>query len=355
MLLRFLLLDIFIACILDLMIGDPEKFPHPVKGIALFIKKIENLFLERIGKKFLDPVKTISRKIMVRSKTGETYEKVTGFFLLFVIATGSLFAIWATLYLLQMISLKIFSNYILFHIVNTYIIFSSISAKALANEAYKVFLALDNRNIFEARRVLSKILGRDTLEFSEVQLVKATIETTAENTVNGIISPLFFAFLGSFWGLSAPLAYLYKSINTLDSMVGYKNDRYKYFGFPSAKANDIFNYIPARITGLFIFLAALLGKFDYHSCWRVLKRDRNNHLSPNTGYPQAAFAGAINVTLGGNRSYGGKLVEKPQIGDSNKDMIKNDIVDATRLMYITFFVGIFLFLILATLISFFLL
>lgn len=357
MLLRFLLLDILIACILDLVLGDPEKLPHPVKYIGKLIKRLEKYFLDTVGQKYLDSVKTLSRNIKVRTRRGRLYEKYSGFLVFFIIAGTSFFLLLILMYLISLISHRIFSNYVLFHILNIFIIYTSISSKSLSKEVYNVFYWLDERNLFQARTALSKIVGRETINLSEPEIVRASIETTAESTVDGIITPLFYAIVGAFLGgiVMAPLVYTFKATSTLDSMIGYKNDKYMYFGYSSAKADDMLNYVPARITGIFIVIATFISKLDYKSCWQILIRDRRNHESPNAGYPESAFAGALNVTLGGTNIYFGKKVTKPLIGDSGKDIIKNDIVDAIKLMFVTFFVALFIFLLFSVGVSYLLL
>lgn len=356
MLLRFLLLDILIACILDLIIGDPEKLPHPVKFIGKFLKVLEKYFLDNIGEKYLDSVKTFSRNIKVRTKRGRLYQKFAGFLVLFIVIGASFFPLLILMYAVSTASLLIFSNYVIFHIFNIFFLYTSISSKSLSKEVYNVFYWLDERNLFQARSSLSRIVGRETTKLTEPEIVRASIETTAESTVDGIVTPLFYAVIGAFLGgiIMVPIVYIFKATSTLDSMIGYKNDRYMYFGYACAKADDILNYIPARITGIFIIIATFVLRLDYKGCLKILIRDRQNHESPNSGYPEAAFAGALNVTLGGTNIYFGKKVEKPLIGDSGKDIIKNDIVDSIRLMFVTFFISIFIFILISFTIAYFL-
>ena len=185
---------------------------------------------------------------------------------------------------------------------------------------------------------LSYIVGRDTSKLSEKEIIRATVETVAENTVDGIIAPLFYAFIGG-----APLAFAYKAINTLDSTVGYKNEKYKDLGFASAKIDDIANYVPARLTAVLMSLASLFLRFDAKNCLRIAIRDRKNHKSPNCAYPEGAAAGALGVQLGGTNVYFGEVVVKPTIGDATRELVIADITRGNQLMYMTSVVGVLIF------------
>jgi adenosylcobinamide-phosphate synthase len=352
---RYLLLDVLLACILDLLIGDPKKMPHPVRLIGFLIKRLEILFIEKWGKFFLVPVKTLSSITMVKTSKGKKYEFVSGLLFMLIVVSVTASVVWGILEIVSYFSMLVLGNNILFHILNIFFIFTAIASKSLADAVYVIFRALDSRNIFDARKYLSEVVSRETESLSEEEIVKAAIETTSENTVDGIISPLIYAIIGSLFGLGAPFVYGFKAISTLDSMVGYKNDRYNEFGFFSAKTDDVLNFIPARLTGFIIVIAAFFTKFDYKNSLRIFLRDRKKHKSPNSAHAEAAFAGALNVTLGGNSTYFGKIVEKPLLGDSGKDIIKNDIVDAVRLMYMTFFISIGIFEVFGVLISIFVL
>lgn len=352
---RYLLLDVFIACMLDLIFGDPKKLPHPIRLIGFLIHKLEILFLDQWGKRFLTPAKAVSKTLMGKTAKAKRYEFVAGFFLMFLVVSTTTAVVGGILYSMKALSQAFLGDNLLFHIFNVYFIYTAMASKSLADAAYFIFKALDSRNLAEARKYLSYVVSRQTESLREEDIVKAAIETTAENTVDGVTSPLFYAFLGSLFGIGAPLVYAFKAISTLDSMVGYKNDRYEDFGYFSAKTDDVANFLPARLTGFMVVLSAYFTKFDYKNSFRILMRDRKNHKSPNGGHPEAAFAGALQLTLGGNSLYFGKVVEKPVIGDVGKDGIKNDIVDGVRLMYVTFFVSILLFGTAAVLISTFVL
>lgn len=188
-----------------------------------------------------------------------------------------------------------------------------LAMKCLKIEALKVYDALTHQNIAPGRQRLSWLVGRDTANLSEEEIVKATVETVAENTTDGVIAPMLFMAIGG-----APLGFAYKAVNTLDSMVGYRNDKYRYFGTASARADDVVNFIPARLAGLLMVLAAFFCRYDAAGAWRCFVRDRNKHLSPNSAQTESACAGALGIQLGGTHDYFGKPVEKPTLGDEKR-------------------------------------
>ena len=182
----------------------------------------------------------------------------------------------------------------------------------------------------EARKQVARIVGRDTLNLNEEEIVKATVETVAENTTDGVISPLFWALLGGpvlLWG--------FKAASTLDSMVGYTDEKYRDIGWSSARLDDILNYLPARLTALLMTCAAYLAGLDGKNAFRIVCRDHANHRSPNFAWSEAAAAGAMHIQLGGTHEYFGKPVEKPTIGDADRPAERKDIGDANKLLYIT--------------------
>jgi len=234
-------------------------------------------------------------------------------------------------------------NGILFHVLNIYIIFTAIATKCLGDEAKKVHDKLENGTLEEARERLSWLVGRDTRNLSEEGVIRGVIETTAENTVDGVVSPLFYAFLGSFFGLGAPLVYAFKAVSTLDSMVGYKNERYRYMGTASARLDDILNFIPARLSVFIIAAASGILGFDGLRSLKTAARDRKKHLSPNSAHGESAVAGALGIRLGGPNVYFGKVVEKPYIGDDINKINKSDIINTVKIMYMTSFIAAILF------------
>ncbi|MGL5616118.1 MAG: adenosylcobinamide-phosphate synthase CbiB [Sarcina sp.] len=312
------IINIVFGFILDLIFGDPYFMPHPVKFIGNLIRKVEKFLRSHENSKLLFFIKDRDRR-----------QKFLGL-ILWIITVGTSFLV---VFLINFIAFKI--SKILFFIVNVYFLYSALASKCLAFEGNKIYKSLEEKDLDKSRLNLSYIVGRETKELTEDEIIKATVETIAENTVDGITSPLFYAFIGSFFGLAAPLAYAYKAINTLDSMVGYKNEKYENYGFFSAKIDDIFNYIPARITGLLMVFSSFLLKLDFKSSFKILIRDRRNHKSPNCAYSEAPVAGALGIKLGGTHIYFGKTVYKPTIGDKKREPENKDIIRTKRIMYLT--------------------
>lgn len=305
------ILSIYIGYIIDLIIGDPYSFPHPVIYIGKLIKVVEN----NIRKIFKD----------------EKHLKLAGFILWFITV--------GLTYLVTYLIIRISKfSMITFLIVNSFIIYTTLATKCLKDEAVKIYNVLKSGDIKESRKQLSYIVGRDTSNLNEAEIIRATVETVAENTVDGIISPIFYVFIGG-----APLAMAYKAVNTLDSMVGYKNDKYINLGFASAKIDDIANYIPARICVIFMTLASFVLRFDYKRCFKIAIRDRKNHKSPNCAYSEGAVAGALGIQLGGTNIYFGKPVYKPTIGDKDREIEIEDIKKTNKIMYMSSILSLIIF------------
>ena len=209
----------------------------------------------------------------------------------------------------------------------------------------KVYDRLVNGTLEEARYAVSMIVGRDTESLSDTGVTKAAVETVAENASDGVIAPMLFMAIGG-----APLMFLYKGINTMDSMVGYKNDKYLYFGRCAAKLDDVANFIPARLSGWLMVAASGLTGFNWKNAARIYRRDRRNHASPNSAQTEAAMAGALGVQLAGNAFYFGKLYEKPTIGDPDRTIEYEDIPRANRILYGTAVLGMAVFTVLGFLI-----
>ncbi|WMM25845.1 adenosylcobinamide-phosphate synthase CbiB [Tissierella sp. MB52-C2] len=294
-------MSVILGVLLDFKLGDPYNFPHPVKLMGRIIS-----FEERLVRK------------IIKSKNGL---KLAGLIIVIInILLG-----FTVPYLL----LKLIKQYRLIYIlVDTYLIYTCIAAKCLDYEATKVSEALDS-SIEQGRERLSYIVGRETKNLSEEEIIKATVETVAENTSDGVIAPLIYIIL-----LGAPGGLAYKFINTMDSMLGYMNDKYIDLGYFPAKIDDIFNYIPARLTGIFMCLGSI-GRFNIKDGFRIMTRDRKNHKSPNCAYPEGAVAGLLGVQLGGNNYYHGRLVEKPTIGDNIRSIQKRDVRDTIDIMYLS--------------------
>lgn len=287
--------------ILDYIFGDPYCVPHPVRYIGNLISALEKRHFCSPGKK-----RRLGKCLVV--EVCLCVELVVAFILI-----GG--------YLIHPI-LGVFIESVM-----TYQIFA---AKSLKVESMKVHKALVSGSIEDARRAVSMIVGRDTESLNEEQIAKAAVETVAENTCDGVIAPAIYLALGG-----PMLGFLYKSINTMDSMVGYKNDKYIDYGRAAAKTDDVVNYIPSRISAwLMILNCVWLGKnYDAKNAKKIFKRDRYNHASPNSAQTEAAWAGALGVQLAGDASYFGKIYKKPYIGDSLRKIEADDIKRANILMY----------------------
>ena len=305
------LLSIYTGYALDLIIGDPYSFPHPVRYIGKLISIVEKQI----------------RKITSSDKG----LKIAGFFLWFIVV-GATFGI--TTLVLQLFKF----NKVAYFIVNTILIYTTLATKCLKDESVKIYKVLKTGDLEKSRIQLSYIVGRDTKNLNEKEIVRATVETVAENTVDGIIAPLFYGFIGG-----APLAMAYKAVNTLDSTVGYKNDKYYYLGFASAKIDDIANYIPARLGVILLSLGSLFVGFNFKDALKIGIRDRKNHKSPNCAFSEGAVAGALGIQLGGTNVYFGKEVYKPTIGDKTREIDIEDIVRTNKIMYSSSIISIIIF------------
>ena len=305
------LLSIYTGYALDLIIGDPYSFPHPVRYIGKLISIVEKQI----------------RKITSSDKG----LKIAGFFLWFIV-------VWATFGITTLV-LQLFKfNKLAYFIVNTILIYTTLATKCLKDESVKIYKVLKTGDLEKSRIQLSYIVGRDTTNLNEKEIVRATVETVAENTVDGIIAPLFYGFIGG-----APLAMAYKAVNTLDSTVGYKNDKYYYLGFASAKIDDIANYIPARLGVILLPLGSLFTGFNFKDALKIGIRDRKNHKSPNCAFSEGAVAGALGIQLGGTNVYFGKEVYKPTIGDKTREIEIEDIVRTNKIMYSSSIISIIIF------------
>ena len=216
---------------------------------------------------------------------------------------------------------------VIFESVMSYFI---IAPKCLYKESMKIYKELKNNNIKNARVYLSYIVGRDTENLEEEKIIKATVETISENLSDGVIAPLIFLAIGG-----VPLGMVYKAINTLDSMVGYKNEKFIYFGKFSARLDDVVNFIPARFSAMLMIISSFIAKLNFKNAIKIYIRDRYNHLSPNSAHTEAVCAGALEIQLGGTSTYKGKVVEKKTIGYNIRKANIEDILLANKLMYIS--------------------
>ena len=297
---RFGIAALIAGFILDLLLGDPEWLYHPVRLIGGLISRLEKRLRARGG--------NLRRSAVIL--TAAT-----------VLVTMAVTA--GILVLLQLLGrIPLFIGMALLD-------WMGIAVTCMAKEARGVGKALE-KGLPEARKQVARIVGRDTQNLSGEEIIKAAVETVAENTTDGVISPLFWALLGGpvlLWG--------FKAANTLDSMVGYMDEKYRDIGWSSAKLDDILNYIPARLTALLMILAAFLTGMDGKNAFRIVHRDHANHKSPNCAWSEAAAAGALHIQLGGTHEYFGKPVEKPTIGDADRPAEREDIRRANRLLYVT--------------------
>lgn len=297
-----LYLQILLAILLDLLLGDPRRLPHPVQGIGWLALRVE------APMRILIPNQQLAGVIAVLVVVGSTvlvgYGLVTGATAIHPLA-GDIVAIL--------------------------IIYSCLATRSLHDHALAVYRPLVCGNLPEARGRVSWLVGRDTEELDEGEITRAAVESVAENTVDGCTAPLLFACLGG------PLAALsYKAISTLDSTFGYKNERYLQFGWASARLDDLVNLIPARLTALLVSPAAALLGLNSKQAWEIFRRDRQNHPSPNGGQIEAAVAGALGVRLGGANSYFGTPGIRPFVGDPLQPLAAFHILQAVRLMWLTY-------------------
>lgn len=212
----------------------------------------------------------------------------------------------------------------------TFMCYQIFAVKALKDESGKVYTALTEQGLKEGRKAVSMIVGRDTQKLSEEGVMKAAVETVAENTSDGVVAPLFYMIIGG-----ALLGFGYKAVNTMDSMIGYRNERYQYFGTAAARLDDVLNYIPARLSAWLMLAASFLTGMDVRNAFRIYKRDRRKHKSPNAAQTESVMAGALCIELAGNAWYFGKLCEKPAIGDPIRKIEAEDIRRSHRLLYVT--------------------
>ena len=299
------LLAVILGFILDLIVGDPHWLYHPIRLVGHLISGLEKLL----------------RSIFPKTEQGEL---IAGGFLLVLTAGITTAVTWGLLLTAGLVHpcLRFALEVIMCYWV--------LATKSLKTETMKVYDALKEGDLKKARFAVSMVVGRDTEVLDDIGVTKAAVETVAENASDGVIAPLLFLMIGG-----APLGFFYKAVNTMDSMVGYKNDKYLYFGRAAAKFDDVLNYIPARLSGMLMCGAAAFCGMDSKNAWRIYWRDRYNHSSPNSAHTEATAAGAMHIQLAGNAYYFGKLYEKPTLGDPDRPVEYEDIPRVNRLLYAT--------------------
>lgn len=293
---------ILFAFLLDMMLGDPEEWPHVIRWIGKGITFIDARF----------------------NKTEVPQRQLLGRGILLAFVYPSLISLIVSLILRAFFQLSL----PLYYFFRAILAWQLLAIHDLAHEAGEVARVLKERGIEAARRQLSRIVGRDTSALDESACCKATVETVAENFSDGIVAPLLFLLI-----FDLPGMVFYKTVNTLDSMVAYRNDRYEYFGKASARLDDVLNFLPSRLAALILMPASLFLGLDTKAGWRVFKRDRYKHPSPNSAQTEAFVAGAMRLTLGGPNLYHGKMVDKPSLGDDPRKAVPRDIDTVIRLLW----------------------
>ena len=306
------LLALVLGFILDLIIGDPHGLYHPIRLVGNLIGLLE--------------------KHMNKKSDSPDRQMVMGWLMALIVITLSS----GIPLLLLLLAYRI--HPVCGLVLETVMCWQLLATKSLKDESMKVYRKLKKHDLQGSRHAVSMIVGRDTEVLDETGVTKAAVETVAENTSDGVIAPMFYMAIGG-----AFLGWMYKSVNTMDSMVAYKNDRYLYFGRIPAYLDDIANYIPARLAGLLMVLASFLVRLDGTHAFAIFKRDRYNHASPNSAQTEAVMAGALNVQLAGDAWYFGELHKKKTIGDDIRPVEAEDIVRANKLLYGTAVVSLVIF------------
>lgn len=291
--------------LVDCLLGDPEKMPHPVVWMGRAISRLEKWLRRRFP------------------QTPEG-EKRGGIVLAAVLPLGTLLISGGLCWLFWRI------HPLLGLALQGFWCWQALAMRCLAKESRNVYRCLKDQGLEAGRKAVSRIVGRDTAQLSEQGVIKAAVETVAENFSDGVLAPLLYMLIGG-----APLALTYKAINTMDSMVGYKNEKYLYFGRAAAKLDDVANYLPSRIAALLWILTAPLAGGNGKNAWKIWRRDRYNHASPNSAQTESACAGSLGIQLAGPASYFGKMVDKPTIGDPEREVQREDILRANRMMILS--------------------
>ena len=298
------------AILLDLLLGDPRWFPHPVRLIGALATIAEN----------------ISRRFIRNERLAGLLTLV---FLLLITGLSVMALLRAAAWLHPLLG----------HLTSVFLLYTTLAARDLTEHSKEVYDTLRDKDLIQARQRVAMIVGRDTSRLDQAGVSRATVESVAENMVDGVTAPLFYGILAGPVG-----AMLYKVINTGDSMFGYKNEKYIKFGWASARLDDLANFIPARLTGLLVPVASFLLGLNAKKSLEILIRDRKKHASPNSGHSEAAVAGALGIQLGGASRYFGKTVVKPTLGDADNPINYLHIWQAIRIMLLTSALAALLFL-----------
>ncbi|GED14088.1 adenosylcobinamide-phosphate synthase CbiB [Aneurinibacillus migulanus] len=294
------------AYIIDRIIGDPRWLTHPVVYMGRVITWLED---------------------KIRSRVQEERLKRAGLLFPIVLVAGSFVVVWALLALLHQIHPWLAWG------VEAWLISTTIATKGLAEAGMEIYRLLKQNKIEDARHALSMVVGRDTAFLNEKEISRGAVETVAENIVDAIISPLFYATIGG-----APLAMAYRAANTLDSMVGYKNEKYRNLGWASARFDDVVNYIPARLSALLLVFVSWILRLNWRGCAIITLRDARRHPSPNSGFTEAGVAGALGIQLGGTNYYQGVPSDRAKMGDALRSIVPKDIKETVRMMHwVSFF------------------
>jgi adenosylcobinamide-phosphate synthase len=292
------LLAIIIAVILDYFIGDPRWLPHPVRGMGMLISYLDRRFND-----------------------GE-YRKLNGILTVVIVCLVAYAVSFTFIHISYQLS-TIFGI-----AVESIVIFTTIATKSLTDAAYEVYIPLKQGDLVSARKQLSMIVGRDTEQLDEGEIVRGCVETVAENISDGITAPLFYSLIGG-----GAFAFVYRAVNTCDAMLGYKNETYIDFGWASARFDDLLNFLPARMTTLIMILANVrISPFSLKQCLKLLVSDAKKHPSPNSGWGEAAMAALLGVQLGGVNTYKGVVSIRPKLGEPLVNLRKEHIRDAVNVM-----------------------
>jgi len=302
-------LEISAAYVVDLFFGDPPGYPHPVKLIGRAISFFEKRLLQWAHTPWM--------------------QRFSGVFLAATVVSGAGIFTWAIIRMAAWVH-PVFSSVIII-----FFAYTTLATRNLYDEARKVIKVLEQGDITLARKLMGFLVGRDTDCLDEKEICRALIETVSENTSDGVVAPLFYLIIGG-----PPLAMAYKALNTLDSMVGYRNDRYRYLGWASARGDDLANLIPSRLTALIFILSSFILRKNWKGAWRATWRDGRRNPSPNSGYPEAAMAGALGVQLGGKNFYFGRVEEKPLIGESERSIDRTVAKESLHLMIVNSLIAV---------------